>query len=118
MNIQPVYSTSGRPEPLDDRRRAGQKLNIITTQLSLPDALARIGSPEHEGRFADLQFLKGILERRMSAEISSQGPIGIAQLSGEAAREGPLGIRPPDVDGEPESGYLQPAARFPFWTAA
>jgi regulator of sigma E protease len=34
------------------------------------------------------QFLKGILERRMSAK-QLQGPIGIAQLSGEAAREGP-----------------------------
>jgi regulator of sigma E protease len=34
------------------------------------------------------QFLQGIVERRMSAKGLS-GPIGIAQLSGEAARQGP-----------------------------
>jgi regulator of sigma E protease len=33
------------------------------------------------------QFLQGIAERRMSAKGLS-GPIGIAQLSGQAAREG------------------------------
>ena len=35
------------------------------------------------------KFLEGIVERRMSAK-SLQGPIGIAQLSGDAAREGPI----------------------------
>jgi regulator of sigma E protease len=34
------------------------------------------------------QFLRGIIERRMSAK-TLQGPIGIARVSGEAAREGP-----------------------------
>jgi regulator of sigma E protease len=33
------------------------------------------------------QFLQGIIERRMSAK-SLEGPIRIAQLSGQAAREG------------------------------
>jgi regulator of sigma E protease len=33
------------------------------------------------------QFIEGIIERRMSAK-GLQGPIGIAQLSGQAAREG------------------------------
>jgi regulator of sigma E protease len=35
-----------------------------------------------------VQFLKGVVERRMSPKHLT-GPIGIAQLSGEAAREGP-----------------------------
>jgi regulator of sigma E protease len=35
-----------------------------------------------------VQVLKGVLERRMSTK-NLTGPIGIAQLSGEAAREGP-----------------------------
>jgi regulator of sigma E protease len=35
-----------------------------------------------------LKFLEGIIERRMSAK-SLEGPIRIAQLSGQAAREGP-----------------------------
>ncbi len=34
-----------------------------------------------------MQFLEGIAERRMSPK-SFEGPIGIAQMSGEAAREG------------------------------
>src|SRR6185436_17137794 len=34
------------------------------------------------------KFLEGIVERRMSAK-SLEGPIRIAQLSGQAAREGP-----------------------------
>jgi regulator of sigma E protease len=33
-------------------------------------------------------FLKGVVQRRMSPKTIT-GPIGIAQLSGEAAREGP-----------------------------
>jgi regulator of sigma E protease len=65
-----------------------QKLNIITTKLSLPDAFAESVRKNIKDASLIFQFLKGILERRMSAKQLS-GPIGIAQLSGEAAREGP-----------------------------
>ena len=37
----------------------------------------------------ELSLLQGIVERKMSAK-SLQGPIGIAQMSGDAAREGPI----------------------------
>lgn len=88
ITVQPVFTN------LDGRSRwmigigYGEKLNIITTKLSLPDAFAEAVRQNVKGASLILQFLKGILERRMSAK-QLQGPIGIAQLSGEAAREGP-----------------------------
>ena len=41
-----------------------------------------------KGALLIVQFLKGMVERRMSPK-NLTGPIGIAQLSGDAAREGP-----------------------------
>jgi len=45
------------------------------------------------------QFLKGVVERRMSPK-NLTGPIGIAQLSGEAAAKA-LRIRASDGHGQP-----------------
>ncbi|MBI3470630.1 MAG: RIP metalloprotease RseP [Candidatus Solibacter usitatus] len=64
------------------------RLKIVTTQLGLPEALAEAVRQNRKGAQMIVGFLKGIVERRMSAK-QLQGPIGIAQLSGEAAREGP-----------------------------
>ncbi len=60
---------------------------VIITQLSFPEALRE--SVVQNRKFAGLiySFLSGIIERRMSAR-TIQGPIGIAQLAGNAAREG------------------------------
>ena len=65
-----------------------QKLNLITTQLSFPTALNESLRQNWKGATLIVQFLKGLVERRMSAK-NLTGPIGIAQLSGDAAREGP-----------------------------
>ena len=65
------------------------QLNIITTRLSLPEALRESVHAERQGRHADLQVPGGIDRAAHVAEDRSTGPIGIAQLSGEAAREGP-----------------------------
>jgi regulator of sigma E protease len=65
-----------------------QKLNLITTRLSLPEALRESLRQNAKGTKLMGQFLKGVVERRMSPKTIT-GPIGIAQLSGEAAREGP-----------------------------
>lgn len=56
--------------------------------LALPQAM--VESVKQNAKSATLiyQFLRGIVERRMSPR-SIEGPIRIAQLSGEAAREGP-----------------------------
>jgi regulator of sigma E protease len=64
------------------------KLNIVTSRLSLPDALRE--SVDENVRSAGLifRFLEGIVERRISAK-SLTGPVGIAQMSGQAAKQGP-----------------------------
>jgi regulator of sigma E protease len=58
------------------------------TQLSFPDALRE--SVNRNVKYAGMIYkvLQNIVERRMSPK-SIEGPIRIAQLSGDAAREGP-----------------------------
>lgn len=87
VEIQPVFSSSDGAARWMIGVAPEQKLNIVTTKLSLPDAFAESVRQNQKGASLIFQFLKGILERRMSAK-QLQGPIGIAQLSGEAAREG------------------------------
>ena len=63
-------------------------LNLITTRLSFPEALREAVDENIKGATLIFKFLRGIIERRMSPK-SLEGPIRIAQLSGEAARQGP-----------------------------
>lgn len=88
VSVQPIFSKidgQGRyyigvgPQP---------KFTIITTRLSLPDAFAESLRQNGKNAMMIVQVLKGVIERRMSTK-NLTGPIGIAQLSGEAAREGP-----------------------------
>ncbi len=88
LHIQPVFSNMDGQGRWMIGVEPEQKLNIITTKLSLPEALAESVHQNVKGASLILEFLKGVIERRMSAKQFS-GPIGIAQLSGEAAREGP-----------------------------
>ncbi len=88
VTIQPEYSKSdGKPRWMIGVGPT-QKMNLITTKLSFPDALRESVHQNMQGATLIFGFLKGMVERRMSAK-SLQGPIGIARLSGEAAREGP-----------------------------
>lgn len=68
----------------------GIQLESPVTFVALPVQQALVESVRHNARLAGVlfQFLKGILERRMSPK-SLEGPIRIAQISTEAAREGP-----------------------------
>lgn len=63
-------------------------LNLISTRLSFPEALSESLDENVKGATMIFKFLGGIIERRMSPK-SLEGPIRIAQLSGEAARSGP-----------------------------
>ena len=65
-----------------------QKFHIITTRLNLPDALRESVQHNAKGAMLMVQFLKGMLERRISSKNLS-GPIGIGVMAGAAAREGP-----------------------------
>ncbi len=88
VTIKPMYSTSDGPARWMIGVYVEPKLNIVTTRLSLPDALRE--SVHENVRSADVifQFLTGIVQRRISPK-SLTGPIGIGQMSGQAAKEGP-----------------------------
>jgi regulator of sigma E protease len=68
--------------------RPERRLNLVTTRLSFPAALSEAIDQNVKGGTLIFKFLRGIVERRLSPK-SLEGPIRIAQLSGEAAREGP-----------------------------
>ena len=82
---------------------------VEIVQLPFREALAESWHQNLQSTKLIYQFLQGIAERRMSAKGLS-GPIGIAQLSGEAAREGPAVYIGSDGRGESEPGDFQPPA--------
>jgi regulator of sigma E protease len=87
VTVTPVMTSMDGGEP---RWMIGVNLapRVEFVSLSFPQAL--VESVRYNTKNATLiyQFLRGILERRMSPK-SLEGPIGIARLSGQAAREGP-----------------------------
>jgi regulator of sigma E protease len=88
LSVQPVFTKLDGPERWMIGAVVEQKLKLITTRLSLPEALYESVRQNTKGATLIVQFLEGIVQRRMSAK-SLEGPIRIAQLSGDAAREGP-----------------------------
>ncbi len=62
---------------------------VEITKLAFPSALAESWRQNVLNTQLIVKSLEGIVERKMSAK-SLQGPIGIAQMSGDAAREGPI----------------------------
>jgi len=96
-----VYSRSGKTGTVSvtpelsksegsDKWMIGVSLQprVIFVSLSAPQALIESVRQNAKSATFIYQFLRGIVERRMSPK-SLEGPIRIAQLSGEAAREGP-----------------------------
>jgi regulator of sigma E protease len=61
---------------------------VVFVSLAFPQALAESVKQNAKSATFIYELLRGIIERRMSPK-SLAGPIGIAQMSGEAAREGP-----------------------------
>jgi regulator of sigma E protease len=62
--------------------------HIQKTQLSFPDALRESLVQNRKNASLIVEFLRGIIEHRMSAKNLS-GPIGIAVVAKQAAEEGP-----------------------------
>jgi regulator of sigma E protease len=60
---------------------------MVITQLAFPDALRESVVQNAKSAGVIYKFLQSIVERRMSAK-TLEGPVRIAQLSGDAAREG------------------------------
>jgi regulator of sigma E protease len=86
--VDPIYAKLDGPPRWMIGVMPQQKLNIVMTRLSFPNALTESVRDNKKGALLMFEFLKGVVQRRMSTKNLS-GPIGIAQLSGNAAREGP-----------------------------
>ena len=85
ITLTPTRSTVDGQETL----RIGVSLvsQMIITQLPFPDALRESVAQNVKYAGTIYKLLQQIVERRMPAK-SLEGPVRIAQLSGEAAREG------------------------------
>jgi regulator of sigma E protease len=86
--VEPIFAKLDGPARWMIGVMPQQKLNLVTTKLSFPDALSESVKQNKKGALLMVEFLKGVVQRRMSTK-NLTGPIGIAQLSGDAAREGP-----------------------------
>jgi regulator of sigma E protease len=88
MSVQPVLAKLDGPERWMIGVKAGTKLPVVTTKLSLPAALNE--SIQENGKNALLmeRVLAGMVERRMSTKNLS-GPIALIKESGMAAEMGP-----------------------------
>lgn len=99
--VQLVYSRDGQNHSVEvkpalsnlegaDRWMIGVSLEprVVFVSLALPQALVESLRQNAKSTTFIYSFLRGVVERRMSPK-SAAGPIGIAQMSGEAAREGP-----------------------------
>jgi regulator of sigma E protease len=86
--VQPVYSKLDGPARWVIGVGLQQKLHLITTRLPLPEALHESVKENGKGAMLFVQVIEGIIRHTVSAKMIT-GPIGIAQLSGDAAREGP-----------------------------
>jgi len=88
VTVQPVYAKIDGPARWMIGVLPEQKLDLITSKLSLPAAFSESVRQNSKGALLIVQFLKGMVERRMSPKNLS-GPIGIGVMAGDAAREGP-----------------------------
>jgi regulator of sigma E protease len=88
VTVQPEFSKADGDAHWVIGVGIGEKLNFTTTKLSFPDALAESLRENQKGATMIFEFLRGLLERRMSAK-SLAGPIQIGQMSGIAAKQGP-----------------------------
>jgi regulator of sigma E protease len=85
FSVQPKQSDADGPT----RWMLGVELapKMVYTKLGFTDAIKKSVDHNIKGATLIFQFLQAIVERRSSAK-SLEGPIRIAQLSGDAAREG------------------------------
>jgi regulator of sigma E protease len=83
LEVQPIFSETEKRWMIG----VAPDTRIVYTRLPLPRALNESVRQNVRGAGLIVDFLSGIVARRMSAK-SIDGPIGIAQMSGDAARAG------------------------------
>ncbi|MBI1895420.1 MAG: RIP metalloprotease RseP [Acidobacteria bacterium] len=88
VTVQPSFS---KMDSNSGRWMLGVQLEprVVFVKLPLPEAIRESVQQNIDNATLIYQFLRGMIERRLSPK-SLEGPIRIAQLSGEAAREGPI----------------------------
>lgn len=87
VTVTPVMAKLDGPPHYMIGVQPEQKLHLITTRLAFPAALRQSASENAKESLLMVDVIKGMVERRLSPK-SLSGPIGIAQMSGEAARQG------------------------------
>jgi regulator of sigma E protease len=88
VQVSPVFSKlDGQPRWMIGVK-AGTRLPVVTTKLSLPGALAESVRENAKNALLMEQVLAGMVERRMSTKNLS-GPIALIKESGMAAEMGP-----------------------------
>jgi regulator of sigma E protease len=87
VEVQPVFEKKDGPARWMIGVGPALKYHFVDTRLSLPAALGESLRENAKGATTLVQFLKGVVERRMSAK-NITGPIGMIEISGAAAREG------------------------------
>ena len=88
VTVQPVFAKLDGPARWMIGVLPQQKLDLITAKLSFPAAFNESVRTNGKDALLIVQFLKGMVERRMSPKNLS-GPIGIGVMAGDAARAGP-----------------------------
>ncbi len=88
VSVKPVFEKKDGPPRWMIGVGPMLKPHYLNTRLALPSALRESLRENTRGALMIGQFLKGVVERRMSAK-NITGPIGMIQISGDAAREGP-----------------------------
>ena len=87
VSIQPVFTQDPPNSPARWMIGVLPQPRMVMTQLAFPAALRESVQQNLKNATLIYQFLRGIVERRMSAK-SIEGPIGISRMAGDAAREG------------------------------
>ncbi len=107
-----VYSRNGQTHQIsitpvklendgEKRWMIGVELEVREiVKLPFPQAAAESVRQNIQGARLIVKFLEGIVERRMSPK-TLEGPIRIAQISGDAARRGPAMFTDLDGGGQP-----------------
>jgi len=88
-SVQPVYAKIDGPSQWMIGVGIQTKLNIISTKLSFPEALAESINQNAKGALFFVHVLEGMVERRMSTK-NLTGPIGLGAIAGQEARLGPM----------------------------
>jgi len=87
FQLQPIYSDANGEGEKKWRIGVGFRRDVVVRQLPWRGAVAASVEDNLRSCLVTFDFLGKLLTRRMSAR-SISGPIGIAQLSGEAYKEG------------------------------